>query len=456
MRKFSRRDFLRWTTLSGAGLIATACAPRVVEKTVEVTREVEKEVEKIVEVTAAPPSEYPEISGDIEMVMRNSFIADMNEIQRNQIEQLAATTDADIEASWAREWRQMYSAAVENKSGDIAELFGPDPMVFADSLADLTELCEMLGEKHGGWYDVAKDVCVDAGGVWRALPRAYTAHAFNYRKSFFEDVGYPDGCETYDDYLDCATKLVEAGHPPVGNTVSQAGPNDSASFCYSLLWSFGAREVEEDGTTVAINSQETRDALEWLLKFGEVAYDGITGFDEGGNNQAFMSGEVSCTQNATSIYWASENQAPEIHNDMSHFKYPAGPGGYHQLVEMNELAVFAHSDAVDSSVAILGWLMEEEQLVPLMQIAITFYTPLLYDYDDHPAMPWNVDPAYKPLKGLAHSGHMPGWPAKPSRASGEAYSNQSLVNMCAAVLLGEDIDTAVKRAEDELKAVYEA
>ncbi|MGD8969520.1 MAG: extracellular solute-binding protein [Anaerolineae bacterium] len=452
MKKVSRREFLRWTTVGGAGLIASACAPQIVEKTVEVTRE----VEKVIEVTAAPPGALPSISGDIEMIMRNSFIADMNTIQSNQIDQLDASTGANIEASWAREWRQMYSAAVENKTGDIAELFGPDPMVFADSLADLTELCEGLGEKCGGWYDVAKQTCVDANGVWRALPRAYTAHAFNYRKSFFEDVGYPDGCKTYDDFLDCATKLKEAGHPPVGNTVSQAGPNDSASFCYSLLWSFGAMEVDESGEKVAINSQETRDALNWLVKYGEVAYEGITGFDEGGNNQAFMAGDISCTQNATSIYWASKSQAPDVHADMGHFKYPAGPGGYHQLVEMNELAVFAHSDALDSSKAILGWLMEEDQLVPLMQISITFYTPLLNTYDDHPAMPWNVDPAYIPLKGLAHDGHMPGWPAQPARASGEAYSNQSLVNMCAAVLLGDDIETAVKRCEDELKAVYEA
>ncbi len=469
MSKISRRDFLRWTAVGGAGIVVSACAPQVVEKTVEVPVEVtkivevekevqvevEKEVEKIVEVTAAPPETFPSgLSGDLEMVMRNSFISDMNVIQENQIAQFAANTGVDIEASWAKEWRQMYAAAVENKTGDIAELFGPDPMVFGDSLEDLTDICEELAAEYGGWYDVAKDVSVDASGVWRCIPRAYTAHAFNYRTSFFEEAGYPDGCKTYDDFLDCATKLVDAGLPPMGNTVSQAGPNDSASFCYSLLWSFGGMEVEEDGKTVAINSQETRDALKWMIEFGKVAYEGITGFDEGANNQAFMGGDIACTQNATSIYWASESQAPDVHNDMGHFKYPAGPGGYHQLVEMNELALFAHSENKEAGKAVLRWLMEPDQFVPLMQIGITFYTPLLFDYDENPAMPFNVDPAYVPLKGLAHDGHMPGWPSKPSRASGEAYSNQTIVNMFASVLLGDDIETAVQRAEEELKAVY--
>jgi multiple sugar transport system substrate-binding protein len=468
-RSMSRRELLRWMALGGAGVVAAACGPtptpEVIEKIVtkEVEKEVVKEVEKEVVVTkevekVVTPTPVPEmeLSGELEMIMRNSFIADMNEIQRNQIAQFAEETGVDIEASWAREWRQMYSAAVESKSGDIAELFGPDPMVFGDSLEDLTDICEALGEEYGGWYDVAKDVSVDENGVWRCIPRAYTAHAFNYRVSFFGEVGYPDGCETYDDYLDCATKLAEAGLPRVGNTVSQTGPNDSASFCYSLLWSFGGMEVEEDGKTVAINSQATRDALKWMVEFGKVAYEGITGFDEGGNNQAFMNGDVSCTQNATSIYWASESQAPEIHNDMSHFKYPAGPGGYHQLVEMNELALFAHSQNKEAGKAVLRWLMEPVQFVPLVQIGITFYSPLLNDYDDNPAMPFNVNPVFKPLKGLAHDGHMPGWPSKPSRASGEAYANQTLVNMFASVLLGEDIETAISIAEEELKAVYEA
>jgi hypothetical protein len=51
MSKLSRREFLRWTALGGAGLVASACAPQVIEKTVEVTKVVKEEVEVPVEVT---------------------------------------------------------------------------------------------------------------------------------------------------------------------------------------------------------------------------------------------------------------------------------------------------------------------------------------------------------------------------------------------------------------------
>ena len=123
---------------------------------------------------------------------------------------------------------------------------------------------------------------------------------------------------------------------------------------------------------------------------------------------------------------------------------------------MNLLSLFNFSANKDAGKAILRWLMDKEQLGPLAQVGLTFYTPMLYAYDDMPNMPWNLDPKLAPLKGLAQTGHLAGWPGPTSRESGEAYANQTLVNMFASVIAGDDIETAVKRAEDELKAVYEA
>ena len=462
MSKFSRRDFLRWSALGGAGLVATACAqatPEVVEKivTVEVEKEVEKVVEKEVVVTPTAMAEQTFPGAKLEMLMRRSFIEAMNQLQEAQINQWGEAREVDTEPTFSREWRELTAAAVETKSGgDIAELFQSTAQIYDTNLMDLSDLAEELGERFGGWYDVGRDVAT-VNGVWRAIPRAYTAHAYNYRVDYFSEVGYEDPPKTYDEYLDCAAKLKEAGLPPVGNSISQTGPNDSASFCYSLLWSYGAHEVEEDGKTVSINSQETRDALAYAQEFAKVAAPDITAYDEGANNRNFLAGEISCTQNATSIYFVAEREAPEVFANMSHFQYPDGPAGHHQLVEMNLLSIFDFSENKEAARALVAWLMEPEQLGPLAQIGITFYTPLLSAYDDMPNMPWNFDPKLAPLKGLAYTGHLPGWPGPPSRQAAEAYGNQSLVNMFARVVTGEaDVEEAIKIAEDELKAVYEA
>ncbi len=455
----SRRDALRYMILGGAGLVATACGasatPEVVEKivTVEVTKEVEKQV--LVTPTAAPMVTYS--GATLELIMRRSFIPVMNAVQENQIAQWAKAHDVTAVPTFARDWRELTAAAVETKGGgDIAELFQQGAHIYGENLADLTDLAEALGEKYGGWYEVGKQSAI-VNGVWRAIPRAYTAHAFNYRTDVFSQVGYDTFPTTYDEYLDAATKIFEAGLPPVGNSISQAGPNDSASFCYSLLWSFGATEVEEDGKTVAINTEATRAALKYAQELAKVSAADITAYDEGSNNRNFLAGDISCTQNATSIYWAAQSQAPDIAENMSHARYPEGPAGHQQLVEMNLLSVFDFSPNKEAAKALVAWLMEEAQLAPLAQVGITFYTPLLSYYDDLPQMPWNTDPKLAPLKGLAYTGHLPGWPGPPSRQSAEAYANQTLVNMFARVVTGTaSIEESIKVAEDELKAVYEA
>jgi multiple sugar transport system substrate-binding protein len=450
MKKVSRREFLRWTAIGGAGLIASACAPQVVEKTVEVPVEVEVEVEKVV---TATPEAAQMFSGSLEVILRHSFIPEMNAIQENQIAQWGEARGVDVMVSSPGEWREMIAAAIDAKTGDIGETFQEESLIYGGALADVSDICDALGDKYGGWYKLAEEVGKDANGVWRAIPRAYTTHIINYRRDFFGEVGYPDGCETYDEYLDAATKLVDAGLPLVGNTVSQTGPNDSASWCYSVLWSHGGTEVDESGK-VAINSEGTRKALEYITKLAEVSSPDITGFDEGANNRAFLAGEISATQNATSIYYSATD---EVLEGMDHFKYPAGPAGWIQFCEMNALTLFAHSQNLEAGKALLKWLMEEDQLSPLIQIGITFYTPLLKAFDDKPNMPWNVDSklavAYKLAEGL----HLSGYPLQPSAKSAKVYQNRSIVNMFARVIVGEaSIDEAMKTAEDELKAVYEA
>lgn len=426
-RRISRRDFLKLSSVTAAGAALSPLASKMA--------------------FAAPA----ELSGSLEFILRHSFIPEMNAIQENQLAQWGTQNGVDVSVSSPAEWREMIAAAIESKTGDIGETFQEEPLIYGEALADVSDICEALGEENGGWYALAEAVGKDANGVWRAIPRGYTTHVVNYRKDFFTEVGYENGCETYDELLDAGTKLKDAGLPPLGFTVSQTGPNDSSSWCYSVLWSHGGTEVDESGK-VAINSDGTKAALDYMAKLAEVSTPNITGFDEGANNRAFLASEISATQNATSIYYRATGDVLE---GMDHFKYPAGPAGWIQFCEMNALTLFAHSKNLEAGKAALKWLMDPAQLIPLMQIGITFYTPLLKSYDDNPAMPWNVDPKLKVAYKLAEGLHLSGYPLQPSANSAKVYQNRTIVNMFARVVTGTaTVDEAVSIAEDELKSVY--
>ena len=449
--KLTRREVLRLMALSSAGAFITACGGGTPETIIEQV-EVEKIVEKVVTATPGSGPSFPGV--DMTAIMRNSFIPEMNSVQTNQMAVWNQISGSTMELNFAREWREQIAAEIGAPTGtDIAELFGNSAFVYGDKLVDVSDICEELAAKYGGWYELARESAV-VDGKWRAIPRAYTAQAINYRKDVFEEAGVTPP-STYDELLDVATKIFDAGLPPAGFTMNQAGPNDSANFAYSLLWSYGGAEVDEAGK-VAIDSDGTRAALNYFLELSKVCASDITAYDEGGNNRAFLAGDISMTQNATSIYWASRSQAPDIHNNMAHFPYPAGPNGRQEFIQMNLMAIFESSDNVDAAKEWLRWMMQEQQLAPLAAVGVTFYTPLLRHYDDLPSMPWNIDPNLAPLKGTADGGHLPGWPGLPNRQSAEAYENQTIVNMFASVVNGDSVDAAITRAANELKAVYEA
>ena len=215
---------------------------------VEVTRVVEIEGETVtetvteiveVEVTVEPEPAMMFPGVYLEGIMRNSFIPEMNQVQLAQTGAWNTMTDSEVDLTFSREWREQVAAAVESGAGgDISELFANQAFIYGDQLLDVSDIAEEMGERYGGWYDLGREAAV-VDGVWRAIPRAYTAQAINYREDIFEAAGVDTIPTTYDELLEAAKKISDAGLPPMGFTMNQAGPNDSANFAYSLLWSYG-------------------------------------------------------------------------------------------------------------------------------------------------------------------------------------------------------------------------
>ena len=97
-------------------------------------------------------------------------------------------------------------------------------------------------------------------------------------------------------------------------------------------------EVEEDGTTVAINKPEFVEALQAFTQHWKDAYDetGLS-WDDAANNRAFLSDQISGTINGSSIYLAAvdakegastlDYEVQVEPDDIWHSAFPAGPAG---------------------------------------------------------------------------------------------------------------------------------
>lgn len=273
--------------------------------------------------------------------MRKAFVPEINELTESLGSQWSQTANATITFSILDDWREAYTDVAEARKGeDIVELFGHGAHLFSDRLVDVSNLAEEIGLTSGGWMSAASDAAL-VDGVWRAIPWAYTALAVNYRESHLREIGV-EAPDTYDDLLEVATLLRETGLPMAGFSMSHTAPNDSANLAYSMLWSFGGHEVDETGYRVAIDSAGTRNALRYYNELVAVSDPEAQSFTERGNNEAFLSGDISMTQNASSIYMRALADFPEIAADMNHVKYPSGPNGSHQLLEVNALGILDH------------------------------------------------------------------------------------------------------------------
>ncbi|GAB4556718.1 MAG: hypothetical protein Kow0047_00480 [Anaerolineae bacterium] len=254
--------------------------------------------------------------------------------------------------------------------------------------------------------------------------------------------------------LDAGRKLKSEGLPPIGFPVSHA-VGDGNDFCYSILWSFGGKEVEEDGKTVAIESEETRAALEFVKTlFTEAMPEDVLSWDDASNNRAFLAGEISATNNAASIWVVAKNAAPDMYPLIDHAQYPAGPAGRVTYGEMMSQGIFSYSKNIDAAKALIKYLNEKDQLAPWAQAGYSFNYPLLKMYEDLVIMPWNTQPKLSAFKGIAGTSHLPGYPSSNGRAAAEAYAKWIIVDMFAKVCTGTSVDEAMAWAADQLRQIY--
>lgn len=390
----------------------------------------------------------------LEAVMRGSFIPQLDAITVDVGRRWEERRNASIEIVLHEEWRTLTAQVIADGQGaDIADLFGNEPHLYAEHLVDVSDLAERVGDSLGGWSEDARAVCM-VDGVWRAVPWSTTRHAMVVRTDLVAEVG-KEVPQTYDDLLEVAVLLSEAGAPPVGFTMAEAGSSDASALAYGMLWSFGGQELSDDGR-VALNSAATIASLEYFAELSKVNAVEALSYGHPDNNNAYLGGDIAITQNPPSIYLRALETDPALAEMTIHSPLPEGPAGQFQLPEIDSLAVFRHSS---DPVAAKDWIEFASQgsvLVDRARESLAFHAPAVLGLDDDPEMPWNTDERLLGLSSMAAEGRMPGWPLRPGLEAGLVYDNASILNMFRSVGTGDLTPReSVAAATEELRRVYE-
>jgi multiple sugar transport system substrate-binding protein len=353
------------------------------------------------------------------------------------------------------------TSAIQAKTGpDILMAVNNWSQLYAGSAADVSDVAEEIGAAQGGYYETARAVAHD-GTRWIAVPYTIVGVLLINRTSWFAEVG--SGADkfprTWEEYRAVGKRLKARGHP-YGQTLAHAF-GDGPAFWYPYLWSWGGKEVEADGKTVALDSKQTVESVKFAVAFWKEAYDeGGLSWDDAGNNRAFLSNTISSTSNGASIYLLARSK-PETYlsgagkplkDDMFHAPLPKGAGGQFSYHVPFSNIVPDYAPDRKAAKDFLRWFQSKDifGIWFASQQGFSVGSARMWQNDGL----WKIDPIMAPFRTAAESGRYAGYAGPAGRAAAEAISKFIIVDMYTKAVQGMAPEDSVKWAHGELVKVY--
>ena len=321
---------------------------------------------------------------------------------------------------------------------DIVIGFGADPHVYADKVVEVSDIAEYLGKKYGGWYDLAELY----GKRWKTqnwvgLPMGGTAGPCNYRISWVKEAGFDTIPNDLNDFLKLCQNLKKNGHP-CGFALSHA-PGDAPNYANWLLWSHGAKLVDEAGK-VALDTPQTIRALEYAKEMQAAMIPGTMSWNGASNNNSFAAGGIGLTQNGVSIYFSVKNSKDPKQNaiaaDTDHAPMPFGVASKapETALVLNAM-VFKFSRYPNAAKEYLRFMMEAPQFDPWLTGCLGYWSQPLKAYAQSAV--WDSDPKLKTFQTAMDTPFYDGYQGPITEATGAVLENWVLVDMFARVATGE-------------------
>jgi multiple sugar transport system substrate-binding protein len=392
----------------------------------------------------------------------NDFVPSSDELLRKELMpagEKALGIKLTLETINGNDIQARTTSAIQSGTGpDVICGLNNWPQLYAESVVDVSDLCEEIGHAQDGFYKESTVVAND-GKKWIAVPWCVLGALISYRKSWFDEVGHSTFPDTWDAYREAGKKLKAKGRP-LGQTLGHTF-GDAPTFSYPYLWSWGGKEVEADGKTVVLNSKAAIDSVKFMTAFWKEAHDeGGLAWDDTSNNRAFLSGTISATLNGASIYLLAKSK-PETYltekgtplwQDILHAPLPkgaAGQFGYH--LPMSNM-LMGYSKNQKAAKDFIRWITSKEVYQKWFNSQQGYSVGATTIWEKDPL--WNKDPIMLPFRVAARAGQFPGYAGPADAKAAEVLSKYLITDMYAKAVQGMAPEDSVKWAHDEVAKVH--
>ena len=460
--RLSRRRMLRLPCLVLGALSATsllqACAPAQPSPTPapsQPTPQPAATTRPAQQPTPQPAQKAPAVSkpGSLSIILWSHFVPDFDKWLDQYVADWGAKQNVTVRVDHIPllEIPARLGAEISAQAGHDIVMLPPRAGValYAEHLADVTDVVEELGKPHGGWSEFAHLIS-NIDGQWLSYPDYGLAFPGLYRKDLYDAEGLkkPD---TWEDVLNASRTLKAKGNP-AGIAISHTP--DANSSWGAILWSFGASWVDKDGKTIILDSPETREALRFAKAlFDEGMTNEVFAWDDAANNTFLASGRGSFIHNAISALRSIEGQNKELADKIDIASTPQGPKARLVWAPGHHYGIWKFSPNIETAKAFLrDYGQQWEEAVK----ASKGYNMVLFKEIPRPYPVLDNDlPKYRlvvdEVKYFATAGY-PGISTAPAVEVGETYI---IPDMVAKVCQGTPIDEAIAWAEGEIKKIYD-
>ncbi len=386
------------------------------------------------------------------------FIAPGQDLYKKQAQEWGEANGVQMSADFLN-WPDLQpkiAAAIQGGGVDIVELWPGWNYLYQKNLVDLTDMAQEFGKRGGGFEKYVLN-SAPIKGRYLGIPHGYSNGSMNYRISWFKEAGCPnaeDGNKvdlTWDEYHAIAKKCKAAGHP-FGQALGHS-TGDPPGFCYPFMWAHGAMELSKDGKSIQFNKPEFVDGMKKFIQAWKDGYDETgTSWDDSNNNRAFLSGQISCTFNGSSIYFAAKKDKPEIAKDIHHMLIPKGPSGRFYWLESRTFAILKNSKNIAGAKAFLKWWFEDKQFGDWWRLQEGYMLQPVVKYYNDPT--WFKDPKMSPFREQPKYGINMGYAGPPNEKAALAWSKYIVVDTLAKAVQSGDAKASIEWGAEQLKRIY--
>lgn len=382
------------------------------------------------------------------------FSDEANNLLVDTINQWGEENNVDTEVVMINqnETNQKVSAAVESGTMPDALDMGLDLQLLLTNtgqLMDLSDLYATIGEAHGGWYP-SIDSAAKLAGSTTGIPFGPSGNLLFSRQDILEAAGLTPPPSTWDEVRAWAKQAQDPPLYGMGFALSNVG---DGNLQMSVLQSYGGRIADDAGTTVTLDSPETRAYMDWVTgAFDEGLFPpGATTWDGAGDNTAYLAGQAIFIANTGSVHIAAAKDDPELDAATNFAALPSGPVMQVSPINPNVRAIPNTSRDPDAAKALIEYLANPAFMESYLNVAI--YGPALNEYGSFAIF---QEPVHAGLLNLVENGSAPGAPDVYNTAYADFSANFIIPKMVQRVVVdGMSIDDAIAEAQEQGQLIYD-